>query len=136
VYAASSYPAGRLSDRIDRRLVLVAGCVALVAADLMLALAGGVWPVMAGVVLWGLHLGLTQGLFAAMVTDATPARIRGSAFGVFNLVSGGAMLVASVLAGWLWDRYGAPATFYMGAGFTLVALAGLAKTLTRGAQRG
>jgi MFS family permease len=134
VYAASAYPAGRLSDRIDRRLVLVAGCVALVAADVVLALAGGVWPVMAGIMLWGLHLGLTQGLFAATVTDTTPSRVRGTAFGVFNLASGGAMLVASVLAGWLWDRYGAPATFYAGAGFTLVAILGLAKTLTAGAR--
>ena len=134
VYAASAYPAGRLSDRVDRRLVLVAGCLALVGADVVLALAGGVWPVMAGIALWGLHMGLTQGLFAAMLTDATPSRIRGSAFGVFNLVSGGAMLVASVLAGWLWDRYGAPATFYAGAGFTALALLGFSKTLTGRAQ--
>ena len=135
VYAASACPAGRLSDRVDRRRVLAAGCVALVVANVVLALADGVWLALAGVVLWGLHMGLTQGLFAAMLTDATPSRIRGSAFGVFNLVSGGAMLIASVLAGWLWDRYEAPATFYAGAGFTIVALAGLWKTLTRGTQR-
>ncbi len=135
VYAASAYPAGRLSDRVDRRLVLVTGCAALVGADVALALADGVWLAIAGIALWGLHMGLTQGLLAAMVTDTTPSRIRGSAFGVFNLASGGAMLVASVLAGSLWDRYGAPATFYMGAGFTLVALAGLGKTLTSGVQR-
>jgi MFS family permease len=135
VYAASAYPAGRLSDRVDRRLVLVTGCAALVGADVALALTDGVWLAIAGIALWGLHMGLTQGLLAAMVADTTPSRIRGSAFGVFNLASGGAMLVASVLAGWLWDRYGAPATFYMGAGFTLVALAGLGKTLTSGVQR-
>jgi MFS family permease len=134
VYAVSAYPAGRLSDRLDRRLVLVAGVVALLGADVALALAGGLRLVMAGVVLWGLHMGLTQGLFAAMVTDTTPSRIRGTAFGVFNLVSGGAMLVASVLAGWLWDRYGAPATFYAGAGFTALALLGFWKTLTGGSR--
>jgi MFS family permease len=135
VYAVSAYPAGRLSDRVDRRLVLVAGVMALMGADLALALADGVGLVMAGVALWGLHMGLTQGLFAALVADTTPSQIRGSAFGVFNLVSGGAMLVASVLAGWLWDRYGAPATFYAGAGFTALALFGFSKTLT-GRTRG
>ncbi len=130
LYAVSAYPAGHLSDRADRRLVLVAGCVVLIGADVALALAGGVGLVMAGVALWGLHMGLTQGLFAALVADTTPARLRGTAFGVFNLASGGAMLAASVLAGWLWDRYGAPATFYAGAGFTALALLGLSKRLT------
>ncbi len=130
VYAVSAYPAGRLSDRLDRRLVLVAGVVALIGADVALALASDVWLVMTGVAAWGLHMGLTQGLFAAMVTDTTPSRIRGTAFGVFNLVSGGAMLVASVLAGWLWHHYGAPATFYASAGFTALALLGFWKTLT------
>jgi MFS family permease len=130
VYAVSAYPAGRLSDRMDRRLVLMAGCMALIGADVLLALAGGVWLAMAGVALWGLHMGLTQGLFAALVADTTPSRLRGTAFGVFNLVSGGAMLVASVLAGWLWHHYGAPWTFYAGAGFTTLALLGFSKTLT------
>ena len=134
VYAGSAYPAGRLSDRVDRRRVLVAGVLALLAADVVLALAGGVWPAMAGVALWGLHMGLTQGLFAALVADTTPSRLRGTAFGVFNLVSGGAMLVASVLAGWLWDQYGAPATFWAGAGFTVVALLGFSKALTGGSR--
>jgi len=134
VYAGSAYPAGRLSDRVDRRRVLVAGVLALLAADVVLALAGGVWPAMAGVALWGLHMGLTQGLFAALVADTTPSRLRGTAFGVFNLVSGGAMLVASVLAGWLWDQYGAPATFWAGAGFTTLALLGFSKALTGGSR--
>lgn len=120
---------------MDRPIVLVAGCVALLAADVVLALAGGVWSALAGVALWGLHMGLTQGLFAAIVADTTPSRIRGTAFGVFNLVSGGAMLGASVLAGWLWDQYGAPATFYAGAGFTALALLGLSNTLTGRSQR-
>jgi len=134
VYAVSAYPAGRLSDRMDRRLVLMAGCMALIGADVLLALAGGVWLAMAGVALWGLHMGLTQGLFAALVADTTPPRLRGTAFGVFNLVGGGAMLVASVLAGWLWDQYSAPATFYAGAGFAALALLGFSKTLTGRSQ--
>jgi MFS family permease len=125
VYAASAYPAGRLSDRVDRRRVLGAGCAVLVAADVVLALAGDLLLVTLGIALWGLHMGLTQGLLAALVADAAPPRIRGTAFGVFNLVSGVAMLVASVLAGWLWHAYGAPATFYAGAGLTVLALAGL-----------
>ena len=135
LYAVSAYPAGHLSDRVDRRLVLVAGCVVLIGADVALALAAGVWLALAGVALWGLHMGLTQGLFAALVADTTPGRLRGTAFGVFNLASGGTMLAASVLAGWLWDQYGAPATFYAGAGFTGVALLGLSKRLTGRSQR-
>lgn len=125
VYALSAYPAGALSDRIDRRGVIGIGCAALIAADIVLALASGVWAVMAGVVFWGLHMGLTQGLLAAMVADTTPPELRGTAFGVFNLVSGIAMLFASLIAGLLWDQYGPAATFFGGAGFTIVALIGL-----------
>jgi len=80
---------------------------------------------MGGVVLWGLHMGLTQGLLAALVADTTPSHLRGTAFGVFNLASGVAMLIASFLAGWLWDHYGPQATFYAGAGFTTLALIGI-----------
>jgi MFS family permease len=94
----------------------------LIGSDVVLALATGVSQLIAGVVLWGLHMGLTQGLFAALVTDTTPSRLRGTAFGVFNLASGIGMLIASFLAGWLWDQYGPPSTFYAGAGFTTVAL--------------
>jgi MFS family permease len=124
-YAASAYPAGRLSDLMERRFVLAAGLAVLIASDVVLALAGETWQVMAGVTLWGLHMGLTQGLFAALVTDTTPPSLRGTAFGIFNLASGVAMLIASFLAGWLWDVYGPPATFYAGAGFAALALLGL-----------
>jgi len=124
-YALSAYPAGILSDRMDRRGVIAIGCAALVAADIILALASNVWAVMAGVVFWGLHMGLTQGLLAAMVADTTPPELRGTAFGVFNLVSGLAMLFASLIAGLLWDHYGPAATFLSGAGFTIIALTGL-----------
>ena len=124
-YAGSAYPAGVLSDRIDRHGVLVAGLVLLIAADLALALATGVWAVMGGVVLWGLHMGLTQGLLSAMVADVAPAEIRGTAFGVFHMVSGIMLLAASLIAGLLWDQVGPSATFFAGIGFTAIALAGL-----------
>jgi MFS family permease len=120
-YAASSYPVGALSDRLGRRALLGVGFGVLVAADLALALAPGVAAVFAGVALWGLHLGLTQGLFAALVADVAPPRVRGSAFGVFHLTTGAATLAASVLAGALWDGLGPDATFLAGA-----AAAGLA----------
>jgi MFS family permease len=123
VYAASAYPAGRLADRMDRRFLLAAGLLVLIASDLALARAGGLAMAALGVALWGLHMGLTQGLFAAMVAAAAPGHLRGTAFGFFNLASGGAMLAASVLAGILWDTIGASATFYAGAVLSAVALA-------------
>jgi len=125
VYAAAAYPAGILADRMDRTLLLAVGFVTLIGADLVLALATGVWPVLAGVALWGLHMGLTQGLFAALVADTAPADLRGTAFGLFNLVAGVVLLAASILAGLLWDLYGAPATFFAGAAITAVALLAL-----------
>jgi len=125
-YTLAAYPAGYLSDRMDRRTLVALGALVLIGSDIVLARATGVGHVLLGAVLWGLHMGLTQGLLAALVTDATPARLRGTAFGIFNLAGGAAMLVASVLAGWLWSRYGAPATFYAGAVFTVVAFGGLA----------
>ncbi len=102
VYSLTAYPAGRLSDRIDRKTVLKIGVAFLVAADLVLAAAGSYWTLSLGIALWGLHMGFTQGLFAAMIADATPPPLRGTAFGVFNLASGFAMLLASVVAGLLW----------------------------------
>jgi len=125
-YAASAYPAGVWSDRAGRRVVLLAGVAVLVLADVVLALASTIWLVMVGVFLWGLHMGLTQGLLATMVTDTAPANLRGIAFGAFNLVSGVAMLAASVLAGVLWDRFGPSGTFAAGAMFSLISLVGFA----------
>lgn len=133
VYALSAYPAGTLSDRMDRRIILAVGFAVLIAADAVLALATGIWMVMAGTVLWGLHMGLTQGLLAAMVADTTPARIRGTAFGIFNLVTGVALLGGNLVAGLLWDHYGPSSTFFAGAGITAIALAGLV-TLQGGGQ--
>ena len=126
VYASSAYPFGKLSDRMSHDKLLAMGLAVLVAADLVLA-SGTSWPtLLVGVGLWGVHMGMTQGLLAAMVADTAPADLRGTAYGFFNLVSGVALLVASGVAGWLWDRLGASFTFYAGAGFSVAALAGLA----------
>ena len=126
VYSASAYPIGVLSDRLDRRRMLSAGFLVLVAADSVLALAPGIWAVMLGVGLWGLHMGMTQGLLAALVADTAPEAVRGTAFGLFNFVSGIALLLASFVAGVLWELVGPYATFLAGAGFTLLGLLGMA----------
>jgi MFS family permease len=126
VYSAVAYPAGLLSDRTSRVAVLGAGFGFLVVADLVLAFTNGLVGVAAGVALWGLHLGFTQGLLAALVADAAPAQLRGTAFGMFNLLVGLSLLIASVVAGALWERIGPQGTFLAGAAFTLLALAGLA----------
>jgi MFS family permease len=123
VYALSAWPAGALSDQIGRYGTIVAGFALLIVADLVLALGNSVPTVMIGVALWGLHMGLTQGLLSALVADTAPAELRGTAFGVFNLVSGVALLAASVVAGALWDVIGPTGTFLAGALFTGVALA-------------
>jgi len=122
VYALTVYPAGRLSDRIGRKGLVTGGLAVLIVADIILALAGTKIQVAVGVAFWGLHMGLTQGLLAAMVADQAPAQLRGTAFGFFNLAGGIALLAASVVAGWLWGRFGAPVTFYSGAAVALVAL--------------
>ena len=123
VYALSAYPFGRLADRMSHGKLLAAGLAVLLLSDLVLAQASGLAAVVAGLVLWGLHMGMTQGLLAAMVAGAAPAHLRGTAFGFFNLVGGVAMLIASVLAGLLWDQLGAAVTFYAGAAFSVLALA-------------
>lgn len=125
VYALSAYPAGVLSDRLDRKGLLAAGLVMLAGADLALAAMPNLTGVALGVALWGLHMGFTQGLFAALVADASPPDLRGTAFGFFNLLTGIAMLAASVVAGALWDGYGPAGTFFGGLTFALAALLGL-----------
>ena len=121
VYALAAYPAGLLSDRQGRGGVLAAGIACLVAADLVLALGGDIRLTFLGVAFWGLHMGLTQGLFAALVADTAPPELRGTAFGLFNLVGGLAALAASVVAGALWAAHGPATTFLAGAGFTVLA---------------
>jgi MFS family permease len=124
-YTATAYPAGVAADRGHRKALLVWGLVALVASDLIIASSPSWGLFFAGIVLWGVQMGLTQGLLSTLVADAAPADLRGTAFGVFHLVSGVAMLLASVIAGVLWDAYGAAWTFYAGAAFTALALLGL-----------
>jgi len=123
VYAASAYPFGKLSDSISHSKLLVLGLVVLIGADLVLAYADTWGVVFVGVGLWGLHMGITQGLLATMVANTAPADLRGTAFGFFNLLSGMMMLVASALAGLLWDRLGPSFTFYAGVLFCTFALA-------------
>ena len=125
VYAVSSYPAGRAADHLNRRVLLSLGVAVLIIADLLLAMSTGIPLVLAGVAIWGLHMGLTQGLLAALVADTAPGSLRGTAFGVFNLVTGGLMLLASVIAGLLWNSYGPYATFMAGAVFSAITLVGL-----------
>jgi MFS family permease len=122
VYAAGAYPAGHFTDRMAPVRLLGMGIICLVAADLVLALTSGLAGVTLGLILWGAHMALTQGLLAKLVADHAPAHLRGSAFGMFNLATGIALLFASVIAGLLWDRFGAGATFFAGAGFATVAL--------------
>lgn len=130
VYSLTAYPFGRLSDRVSHTNVLAAGLVVLLAADLVLAMDRR-GAVLAGVGLWGVHMGMTQGLLATMVADTSPRDLRGTAYGFFNLVSGIAMLVASALAGLLWERLGPAFTFHAGAAFCVLALVALASTPTR-----
>jgi MFS family permease len=127
-YALAAYPAGALSDRTNRITILGVGFGLLVAADLVMAFTTGVSGVAIGVALWGLHMGLTQGLLATLVADTAPPELRGTAYGFFNLFSGLALLVASLLAGSLWDKLGPQSTFFGGAVFAAIALAGLTAT--------
>lgn len=124
-YSLFAYPAGAAADRLDHRLLLLLGIAPLVAADLVLAAASQAWQVHAGSALWGLHMALTRGLFAKLVADFAPAALRGTAFGIFNLAGGIALLLASVIAGALWTVYGPAATFWAGAAFAALAALGV-----------
>jgi MFS family permease len=135
VYAALSTPAGALSDRYDRRHILALSLVPLIAADVLLAYVPSVAGAIAGVALWGVHMAMSQGLLAALIADAVPGQLRGTAFGVFNLVGGVALFFASFLAGWLWQAHGAEATFVAGAFFAVVSLAGVGLAILRPAKR-
>ncbi|MEO7251981.1 MAG: MFS transporter [Arenimonas sp.] len=114
-YLLTAYPAGKLSDRVSRHLLLAIGCLVMLVADLLLAFAPSLPWVIAGIALWGVHMGLTEGLIAALTADYAPPHLRGTAFGVVNLARGVMLLIASALAGGLWTLYGAPATFLTGA---------------------
>ena len=134
-YAASAYPFGRMADRMSRRALLAWGIALLMAADLVLAGAGSITLVLVGAVLWGVHMGATQGILSAIIADRAPADLRGTAFGMFNLITGGALLGASLLAGVLWTTIGPAATFLAGAALAAIALAGLAAMPRRSVRR-
>jgi MFS family permease len=121
-YTLSAYPAGWLSDRISRTKLLCVGMGLLVLADLVLAQSSSVITMMLGVALWGLHMGFSQGILATLVAVKAPENLKGTAFGIFNLVSGVCMLISSVLAGWLWQSIGSDSTFLMGALLAITAL--------------
>jgi MFS family permease len=131
VYSLSAYPLGALSDKVDRKLILAIGFATLIVSDIVLAVAPNLLAVMAGVALWGLHMGMTQGLLAALVADGAPENLRATSFGVFNFVSGIALLLASLIAGALWELVGPYATFMAGAIFTAIGLVGTAVVLRR-----
>ena len=125
IYALAAYPFGKLSDRVSHRRLLMAGLLVLIAADAALAMGDAPVWLWAGIALWGLHMGMTQGLLAAMIADTAPVHLRGTAYGFFNLSSGIALLAASVLAGWLWDGYGSAVTFMAGAALSVMTLVAL-----------
>ena len=122
VYTLSAYPAGKLSDAMPRRRLLAWGMAVLLLADVLLARANGMSLLFGGIALWGLHMGLTQGILASLVADTAPAEFRGTAFGAFNLVSGAALLGASAMAGWLWQALGPAATFWCSAAISALSL--------------
>jgi len=130
-YAGAAYPAGAAADRVSQRALLLFGLGLLIAADVVLAFAPSPLIVFVGAALWGLHMAFTQGLLSKLVADTAPAELLGTGFGVFNLVSGGALLLASVIAGSLWSSFGAPATFLAGAAFASVAAMGLLTVVRR-----
>ena len=122
VYSVAAYPLGALSDRVDRKLMLGLGFAVLIVADAVLALAPSLAFVMIGVAVWGLHMAITQGLLSALVADSAPHHLRATAFGFFNFASGAALLLASLIAGFLWEDIGPSATFVAGAAFTALGL--------------
>ncbi len=131
VFSLSAYPAGKIADRMDRRFLLLIGLGVLIGADLLLAKTNSLSAAFLGIAAWGLHMGLTQGLLSAMIADAAPASLRGTAFGLFNLVSGLVLLAASVIAGIAWDLLGSQTTFLIGGGFAVLTSLVILATMAR-----
>ncbi|BBS38020.1 MFS transporter [Enterobacter cloacae complex sp. 2024EL-00215] len=131
LYSLSAYPFGKLSDGMSHTRLLQWGLVVLIGADIVLALSTHWVGIIVGVALWGVHMGMTQGLLAAMVAKTAPADLRGTAFGIFSLLSGGGLLIASVGAGAIWETWGAEYTFYAGAAICVATLVYLRKTPDR-----
>ncbi|MTH33076.1 MFS transporter [Paracoccus limosus] len=134
-YGLTAYPVGRLSDRIGGSGLLLCSLGFLIAAHLTLAHAGAIWVYVLGTVLWGLHMGFSQGLLGAMIAAATPDHLKGSAFGTFNLVTGLVVLIGNTLAGWLWQGLGSAAPFLAGAALSVLAMIALAAGLGRSGAR-
>jgi len=134
VYSAIAYPAGLAADLVSARRLFLVGLGVLISADVLLATAATPWMIFPGAALWGLHMALTQGLLSKLVVDASPAHLRGTAFGIFHLVNGGALLLASAIAGAVWTLFGAPVTFMTGAGFSLLAAVALLLYHPRGVK--
>lgn len=132
VYGLTAYPVGRLSDRIGRNGLLLASLVVLVASYLVLAYATSIATFLLAIVLWGLHMGMSQGLLATLIADTAPAHLKGTAFGVFNLMTGIVVLLGNTAAGLLWDLHGSASTFLAGAGLSTIAILVLAPLLHRG----
>ena len=130
-YAVSAYPAGKRSDRTPRTTMLGISLVPLILAHIVLARTETVVALLVGVALWGLHMGFSQGTLSALVADATPRNLKGTAFGVFNLVCGVAMIPSNWLAGWLWQAHGAQTAFYVGAALATATLVLLVLTRHR-----
>ena len=124
-YAGAAYPAGAAADRVSQRTLLLLGLALLIASDIVLAAAASPFAVLAGAALWGLHMAFTQGLLSKLVADTSPRELLGTGFGIFNLVSGLALLLASVIAGSLWSAFGPEATFLAGAAFAFMAALGV-----------
>jgi MFS family permease len=124
-YVLSAYPAGALSDRMPRARLLGYGCGVLVAANACLAWGDTLGWALAGTALWGLHMGLSEGLIAAMVADHAPAELRGTGFGVLHFVRGVLLIAASALAGGLWTFAGPAPVFVAGGAFALATLLAL-----------
>ena len=135
LYAGAAYPAGTAADHVSPRTLLFLGLVLLIAADVVLAFATSPLIVFAGAALWGLHMAFTQGLLSKLVADTAPAELLGTGFGIFNLLSGVALLLASVIAGSLWSAFGAPTTFMAGAVFAAMAAIGLLPAVRHHKQR-
>lgn len=126
VYGLIAYPVGALSDRLGRKCLLAASLGFLIVADLVIAQSTTIYPFLAGIVLWGLHMGFSQGILATLIADTAPGHLKGTAFGMFNVITGLVMLVGNIGAGWLWESYGSSSTFLAGAILSAVALLSLA----------
>lgn len=135
-YSSFAYPAGAAADRVGRRALLLVGLALLIAADLVLAVASSPWLAFVGAALWGVHRASSQGLLAKLVADGAPPELRGTAFGIFNLVGGAALLLASIIAGAAWSALGASTTFLLGAAFALLGAIGVLAYPARTRQRG